>query len=275
MARRSRSARAPEVVMARFDNKIFIITGGASLIGLAVARTVVAEGGRVVLSDLSTDAGEMKSAMQGSGIYIAGDITDDAFLDRVVATAMETYGGIDGVVSAAATFDDKLFKTTRQDWLRALDVNVVSAALLSQKAIPHMTARGGGSMVYVASISGHRAQPNRMVYPVTKTALLMLAKTGATQLAPPTSASTPCHRDGPGVATSSDAMAAAKLPTLSPPSSKVSAGWPSPTEIAKAIAFLLSSDASFITGTDIAVDGGYTALGPEALGQPQRKFPTV
>ena len=116
--------------MARFDNKIFVVTGGASLIGLAVARALASEGGRVVLSDISTGAaGEAKSALRGSGVYVAGDITDDAFLDRLVATAVEAGGGIDGIVSAAATFDDKLFKTTRHDWLRALDVNVVSAAL--------------------------------------------------------------------------------------------------------------------------------------------------
>jgi NAD(P)-dependent dehydrogenase (short-subunit alcohol dehydrogenase family) len=262
--------------MARFDNKIFVVTGGASLIGLAVARALVSEGGRVILSDISTGAaGEAKNALRGSGVYIAGDITDDAFLDRVVATAVETDGGIDGIVSAAATFDDKLFETTRRDWLRALDVNVVSAALLSQKAIPHMTAKGGGSMVYVASISGYRAQPNRMVYSVTKAALLMLAKTGATQLAPH---NIRVNTVSPGWTWSrnierrygnretADAFAA-EFQSLG--------RMAEPEEIASAIAFLLSSEASFITGTDIAVDGGYTALGPEALGQPQRKFPTV
>jgi NAD(P)-dependent dehydrogenase (short-subunit alcohol dehydrogenase family) len=262
--------------MARFDNKIFIVTGGASLIGLAVARRLVSEGARVVLSDASTAvAPEANHALQGSGVYLAGDITDDAFLDRVVATAVEAAGGIDGVVSAAAIFDDKLFATTRRDWLRALDVNIVSAATLSQKAIPHMMARGGGSMVYVASISGHRAQPNRMVYSVTKAALLMLAKTGATQLAPH---NIRVNTVSPGWTWSrnierrygsretADAFAA-EFQSLG--------RMAEPEEIASAIAFLLSSDASFITGTDIAVDGGYTALGPEALGQPQRKFPTV
>ena len=161
------------------------------------------------------------------------------------------------------------------DWLRALDVNIVSAAILSQKAIPHMMARGGGSMVYVASISGHRAQPNRMVYSVTKAALLMLAKTGATQLAPH---NIRVNTVSPGWTWSrnierrygsretADAFAA-EFQSLG--------RMAEPEEIASAIAFLLSSDASFITGTDIAVDGGYTALGPEALGQPQRKFPTV
>ena len=241
-----------------------------------MARRLTAEGGRVVLSDLSTGVKrETKSALQDSGVYVAGDITDDAFLDRLVATAVEIDGGIDGIVSMAATFDDRLFMTTRPEWLSALDVNVVSAALLSQKAIPHMTTRGGGSMVYVASISGYRAQPNRMVYSVTKAALLMLAKTGATQLAPhhirvnTVSPGWTWSRNIErryGSRETADAFAA-EFQSLG--------RMAEPEEIASAIAFLLSSDASFITGTDLAVDGGYTALGPEALGQPQRKFPTV
>ena len=261
--------------MGRFDKRVFVVTGGASLIGLAIARTIVAGGGTVVLSDAAAAAAaEANEALQGAGAYLAGDITDDSFLDRLVATAVEVGGGIDGVVSAAAIFDDQLFAATRQDWLRALDINLVSAALLSQKTIPHLIERGGGAIVYVASVSGHRAQHNRMVYPVTKAGLIMLARTGATQLAP--------HRIrvntvSPGWTWSrniarrygsrerADAFAAEfqSLGRLA-----------EPEEIASAIAFLLSDEASFITGTDIAVDGGYTALGPEALGQPQKKFPT-
>jgi NAD(P)-dependent dehydrogenase (short-subunit alcohol dehydrogenase family) len=260
--------------MARFDNKVFIVTGGASLIGLAVARQLVAEGGRVVLSDVSdAAAGEASRALQSSGVYVPGDITEDDFLDRVVEAALNV-GGIDGVVSAAAIFDDKLYETSRRDWLRALDVNLVSAAILTQKAIPHMKARGSGSVVYIASISGHRAQPNRMVYSAAKAALIMLAKTGATQLAPH---NIRVNAVSPGWTWSrnierrygsrrtADAFAA-EFQSLG--------RMAEPDEIAKAIVFLLSNDASFITGVDIAVDGGYSALGPEALGQPQKKYPT-
>lgn len=261
--------------MARFDNKVFVVTGGASLISLAVARLIVGDGGRVVLSDITSAApDEAHAAIEGSGVYVPGDITDDEFLDRLVGAALKL-GGIDGVVSAAAIFDDKLYETRRSDWLRALDVNLVSAAILTQKAIPHMQARGGGSVVYVASISGHRAQPNRMVYSAAKAALILLAKTGATQLAPH---NIRVNTISPGWTWSrnierrygsrktADAFAAEfqSLGRLA-----------EPEEIAKAIVFLLTSDAGFITGTDIAVDGGYSALGPEALGQPQKKYPTL
>ncbi len=262
--------------MARFAGKVFVVTGGASLIALALAAKLVGEGATVVLGDRNEDVrGEVEGVIGAAGRYLVGDVTDDAYLDRLVDTAVAAFGGLDGVVNAAVTFDDKVYDTTRAEWLRALDINVVSAAILTQIAIPHLRARGGGAVVYVSSISGFRAQPNRMVYSTTKAALHMLAKTGGTQLAP--------HKIrvnslSPGWTWSrnierryggrerADAFAA-EFQTLG--------RLAHPEEIADGVAFLLSDEAAFITGTDLAVDGGYAALGPEALGQPFAKFPTV
>ena len=262
--------------MARFDGKIFVVTGGASLIAVALAAKVVAEGAHVILGDRNEAVrGEVEAVVGDAGRYLVGDVTDDAYLDRLVATAVDTFGGLDGVVSAAVTFDDGLYDTTREEWHRALDINVVSAAVLTQKAIPHMRARGGGAVVYVSSISGFRAQHNRMVYSTTKAALHMLAKTGGTQLAgdkirvnslsPGWTWSRNIERRYGG-RERADAFAAEfqSLGRLA-----------DPEEIADGIAFLLSDAASFVTGTDLAVDGGYAALSPEGLGQPFAKFPTV
>lgn len=252
-----------------------IITGGASLISLATARRLVADGHRVVLGDLNPEVESSIEDEFGDRVrYLVGDVTDDAFLEQLVATCVDEFGGVDGLVHAAVTFADAAYDTTRNDWHRAIDINLVSAALLTQKAIPAMQEGGGGAVVYVSSISGMRAQPTRMVYSVTKAGLHMLAKTGATQLA----------RHGIRVNTVSpgwtwsaniagrygsreraDAFAA-EFQTMG--------RMADPEEIAAAIVWLLSDDASFVTGTDLAVDGGYSALSPEALGQPQAKFPT-
>ncbi len=252
-----------------------IITGGASLISLATARRLVADGHRVVLGDLNPEVESSIEDEFGDRVrYLVGDVTDDAFLEQLVATCVDEFGGVDGLVHAAVTFADAAYDTTRNDWHRAIDINLVSAALLTQKAIPAMQEGGGGAVVYVSSISGVRAQPTRMVYSVTKAGLHMLAKAGATQLA----------RHGIRVNTVSpgwtwsaniagrygsreraDAFAA-EFQTMG--------RMADPEEIAAAIVWLLSDDASFVTGTDLAVDGGYSALSPEALGQPQAKFPT-
>lgn len=252
-----------------------IITGGASLISLAVARRLVADGHRAVLGDLNPEVRTSVEDEFGDQVrYLVGDVTDDAYLERLVATCAGEFGGVDGLVHAAVTFADAAYDTSRDDWHRAIDINLVSAAMLTQKAIPAMREGGGGAVVYVSSISGMRAQPTRMVYSVTKAGLHMLAKTGATQLA----------RHGIRVNTVSpgwtwsaniagrygsreraDAFAA-EFQTMG--------RMADPEEIAAGVVWLLSDEASFVTGTDLAIDGGYSALSPEALGQPQAKFPT-
>lgn len=250
-----------------------IITGAGSLISIALVERLLARGDHVVLGDNnSLLQQEIEDLIGDRGRFLVGDVTDDDYLDQLVAAVGE-FGRLTGLVHAAVTFDDARYETTRAEWHRALGINLVSAAVLTHKVVPHMEAAGRGSIVYVASISGHRAQPARMVYSVTKAALHMLAQTGATQLA----------RHGIRVNTASpgwtwsrnlerryhdreyaDAFAG-EFQTLG--------RLADPDEIAAGIEWLLSDDSSFVTGTDLAIDGGYTALSPEALGQPFEKFP--
>ena len=252
-----------------------VVTGGASLIATALAERLVSTGERVLLADRNEAVrAEVESRLGDSGIYLVGDVTDDGFLDEVTAAAAGM-GPVQGAVHAAATFDDGLYNTTRAEWHRALDINLVSAAMLSQKVIPHMEAGGGGSIVYVASISGYRAQPARMVYSVTKAALHMLAKTGGTQLA---RRGIRVNSVSPGWTWSrnldvrhgsrerADAFAA-EFQTMG--------RLADPDEIAAGIQWLLSDEASFVTATDLTIDGGYAANSPEAMGQPFQKYPPL
>lgn len=251
-----------------------IITGGASLIALATARRLIADGANAVLGDINPEAGAAIEAEFGDSVrYVVGDVTDDAYLDRLVAICVDEFGGVDALVHAAVTFADSTYDTTRAEWHRAIDINLVSAAVLTQKVLPSMKAQGKGAIVYVASISGMRAQPTRMVYSVTKAGLHMLAKTGATQLA---KHNIRVNSVSPGWTWSHNIAAryggreradafAAEFQTLG--------RMADPEEIASGVVWMLSDEASFVTGTDLAVDGGYSALSPEALGQPQAKFP--
>ncbi len=262
--------------MARFENKSYVVTGGASLIGLAIAKTIITDGGRVVLSDLKEEGrAEAEAVLGDKGVYLAGDVREDTYLDQLIDTAVSRHGGLDGLANAAASFEDRTLEASREEWLRSLDINLASAAILTQKAVPHMKKRGGGAIVYVGSISAYRAQPGRMVYPVTKAAVVMLAKNAALLLAPD---NIRVNTVSPGWTWSrnidkryggrerADSLAAEfqALGRLA-----------EPEEIASAVAYLLSPEASFITGTDLAVDGGYNAMGPEALGQPMQKVPAL
>lgn len=254
--------------------RVAVMTGGGSLIGLAFAERWVSGGGRIVLGDRSGDVrDDVTATVRRHGRIIVGDVTDDAHLSELVATAVEEYDGLDVVVSGPAVFDDDGYASSRRLWHRALDINLVSAARLTQIALPHLER--GAAIVYIASISGRVSQPNRMVYNVTKAGLLMLARSGAQHLAP---RGIRVNTVSPGWTWSRNVerrygsrARADEFAAEFQPLGRMA----DPEEVADAVMFAVSEAARFMTGTDLAVDGGYLALGPEALGQASEKFPPM
>lgn len=252
---------------------VAVMTGGGSLIGLAVARKWIESGGRIVLSDRNDAiAAEVEELLGDSGSYLVGDVTDDSHLQDLIEAAVKL-GAINAVVCGPAVFDDEGYSSSRELWHRALDVNVVAAARLTHLADPHLAA--GAAVVYIASISSQVSQPGRMVYNVTKAGLVMLAKAGAQELAP---RGIRVNTVSPGWTWSrnverryGDRARADQFAAEFQPLGRMA----EPEEVADAVVFLTSDEARFVTGADLAVDGGYSALGPEALGQAARKFPTL
>lgn len=260
--------------MAELDGRVAIVTAGASFIGAASGAALVAAGASVILADRDVEHGAEAAASLGDrALFVPTDVASDDDLDRLVATATERFGRLDILVSAAAKFEEDALRTTRELWNEVLDVNVTSAAVLTAKAAARMER--GGSIVHIASVSGSRAQPTRVVYNTSKAALLMLVKTAAIQLAP---RGIRVNAVSPGWTWSrnierrygtrerADALAA-EFQALG--------RMADPEEVAQAALFLASDRASFVTGSELVVDGGYLAMGPEALGQPFEKIRTI
>ena len=243
--------------MRGLDGKVAIVPGGATRIGQAVVAGLRAEGVRVMIADIVP-------AAESEGVaFCRTDLRDDAQITALVATTMEKWGRIDFLVNVACSYLDNGADTVRADWLAALDVNIVGSVMLMQAARAEL-ARNRGAIVNFGSISSRVAQTGRWVYPVSKAAILQLTRNQAMDLAPE---GIRVNAVSPGWTWSNimDELTGGnreKTDAVAAPFHLLGRTG-NPEEVASAVVFLCSDEASFITGTDIRVDGGYTAMGPE------------
>lgn len=252
----------------RLRGKTAIVTGGAAGIGQATAQMFAREGARVVVADLDEGAGaetvEQIAACGGEAIFVRTDVSVESDAEAVCRRAVEVFGGLQILVNNAAVFVLKGLDATPADWARVLGVNVVGTAMMSRYAAIEMRrTAAGGAIVNLGSISSFVAQPQFVTYSATKAAIVQMTRNMALDLAPD-GIRVNCVCPGTILTRASyDHMERTGqtieefLAVEAPKHMLGRTG--EPREVAAAILFLASDEASFITGAHLCVDGGYTA----------------
>jgi dihydroanticapsin dehydrogenase len=251
----------------RVEGKACVVTGAGSGIGRAIAERLAEEGGRVVCIDLNAQAveGVVEGIRSGGGIAqaVTADVSDSAQVDAFVSRCVELYGRIDVLVNnAGVNIPGVLHEVPNTVIDRTLNVNVKGPIYGCRAAIPHMLSQGGGSIVNISSVNGLVSEPFLSVYSASKGAVVMLTRGVALDYA---KRGIRCNAICPGwVDTPINYAHAEMLGGLQKVYDSIDAFQPigrpgQPREIAHLALFLASDEASFMTGSIIAADGGMTA----------------
>jgi NAD(P)-dependent dehydrogenase (short-subunit alcohol dehydrogenase family) len=251
----------------RLKDKVAIITGAGAGIGEAIAVRFAEEGARLVLNDITEKAAQravdLIRKMGVEAVSAVGDISNETDAARLTQVALDTYGRLNILVNNAANFTQKSVEdATVADWEKVLKVNVIGTALVAKYAARAMVAAGaGGSIVNIGSMSGIVAQHNFATYNSSKGAVLTMTRCMALDLAPHNiRVNTVC----PGcILTSASHREIERLGlTFGEWRDRVAPGHMlnrlgEPREVANAVLFLASDEASFITAEELLVDGGF------------------
>ncbi|WP_436494402.1 3-oxoacyl-ACP reductase [Actinokineospora sp. HUAS TT18] len=243
----------------RLDGRVAVVTGGASGIGLASVRRLAAEGAHVVVADVDPDTGKA-AADEVDGLFVRADVTRQDDVKAMFQAAVDTYGGLDIAFNNAGISppdDDSILTTGLDAWKRVQDVNLTSVYLCCKYAIPHMQARGKGSIINTASfVAIMGAATSQISYTASKGGVLSMSRELGVQFARegirvnalcPGPVNTPLLQE---LFAKDPERAARRLVHI--PMGRFA----EPEEIAAAVAFLASDDSSFMTASQFLVDGG-------------------
>lgn len=238
--------------------KTVVITGGARGMGRAHAEACVAAGANVVLTDILQElGGELVEALPaGRAVYVQADVSQENDWHRVGEVAIGAFGGVDGLVNNAGILvEHSLQDTSLADFNRVVSVNQTGVFLGMRAMSPWMAQAGGGSIVNISSVAGLVGFRDCFAYTASKYAIRGMTKAAALELA---SQEVRVNAVFPGD-TLTPMIEGSGTDAVASPDAIPMGRYGLPDEIAAAVLFLLSDASSFVTGAELAVDGGYTA----------------
>lgn len=249
-----------------FENKVVLVTGGASGIGRATAQAFAREGARVVVADIDTEGGrkvvQMIEEAGGTAVFCKADVSSPAQVEALIEKTVETYGRLDCAFNNAGIFGVQapVADCTEENWDQTVDINLKGVWLCMKYEIPQMLMQGGGAIVNTASVAGLVAWPEFPAYVAAKHGVVGLTRSAAVEYAKA------------GIRVNAVCPGSIDTPLMEP----VIGGDPEvrkevesehpigrmgrPEEIAEAVVWLCSDAASFVTGHPMVVDGGLVAL---------------
>jgi 3(or 17)beta-hydroxysteroid dehydrogenase len=250
--------------LARLENKVVLLSGGASGIGAATAHLIVREGGKAVLADRDEARGRTLAEELGpSALFVPLDVTEEATWQKAVATTVETFGALHGLLNAAGVgVRNTIEDCSLEEYRRVNDINSLGTFLGCKSAFAALRAAGGGSIVNISSVLGLRGSSAAMAYCASKGAVRSLTKYVALYGA---SSNVRCNSVHPGYIDTP--MIAPRLEQTAGnrtfrqyledlhPLGRLGR----PEEVANMILFLLSDESTFSTGSEFVCDGGLTA----------------
>lgn len=241
-----------------FNGKVAVITGGASGIGLATARKLLSEGAKVVLVDWNEDVSEIAKTLNNDALGIRCDVSSDTDVQKSLNDIIEKFGHIDFLVANAGIGGgpNKAHEVSVDEWNKVIGVNQTGIFLMNKYVISEMLKNGGGAIVNTSSMYGLVGTTMSFAYSASKGAINQMTRSLALTYARDNirvNAVAPGYVDTPILAEVPKDMKDAMANQL--PVGRLGKD----TEIANLICYLLSDDATFITGAIVPIDGGFTA----------------
>ncbi len=256
----------------RLENKVALITGAAHGVtgevkgfGGVAARMFAEEGGKVVLTDIDTDSGERTAAeLKAEGhdvMFVKLDVTSESDWENAIGATVSSYGGLDILVNNAGIGGaSPVEETTEEAWDLQMDIHAKGVFLGTKYAIPFMRAAGGGSIINISSIYGIVGSPTSSAYHAAKGAIRIFTKSAAIQLAPDNIRVNSVHPGFMATPMTMNSFGSEDAERRQYVLSRIPMGRiGEPEEIAQGILFLASDDSSYMTGSELVIDGGMTA----------------